>query len=80
MNVPTLIAKPHSSNYHGWQYSEISSAPYLTGSTGKLWNNMRDLEAILKNFDTFKFAPREWVVENMSDSVTSAKLICNINV
>ena len=76
MDVPTICFEPH---YYKWKYGDfayeeaenISTCPYLTEKTGCTFMELSELEEILRSMDTYrsKFAPREWVLENMTDEV-----------
>lgn len=78
MDVPTLCwncKEPHE--YLGIYYPFSSACPYLTDATGFEWKTLKDLEMLLKKighiFD--HCYPRQWVLENMTDTIVVQKLI-----
>jgi hypothetical protein len=82
MNIPTLVWDIQEPFYwgdaEGWP---ISSAPYLTAKTGKFWRNLDELGRILKYIDITLavMRPRSWVLKNMSDEVSTQRLLAIIN-
>lgn len=77
MDVPTLAWNPKELIDHGRIYSEVSSCPLLTLSTGLDWKNLNDLEDQLKNFEELgkKFAPRKWVLDHLTDKISAQILL-----
>lgn len=68
MNIPTLVWAPGTAFiYNRW--IPVSSAPYLTQATGVFWQTVNDLNAILISYNELKrrFAPRNWVLNYMTD-------------
>lgn len=55
----------------------ISTCPYLTKETGTTFFELRELEDILKKMPELlpTFAPRKWVLENMTDEVCARKFL-----
>lgn len=77
MNVPTLVWNPkthESSKYAGF---EVSSAPYLTTTTGNDWQTAEELEALLSGLRNrlLTYSPRRWVLDNMTDAIAAQKLL-----
>jgi len=81
MDVPTLPWNPKSTVILGHQCDYVSSCPYLNDKLGKDWKTLNELEAILQSIDVFLFscAPREWVMNFMTDEVSVKELIKIIN-
>ncbi|MBY0110250.1 MAG: hypothetical protein K2X90_04015 [Candidatus Babeliaceae bacterium] len=82
MNIPTLVwdcQKPLE--YLGKTYHIVSSCPYLTEQTGKRWKELKELEELLKNIESYwhEFNPREWVLNNMTDEISVNLLLKIIN-
>jgi hypothetical protein len=82
MDVPTLVwdlGLPFSA--YGRQYSEISACPYLTLFTGYSWKTLADLEKLLQKLEQQNLlqscAPRQWVLEHMTD-VKSAQMLMDV--
>mgnify|MGYP005627443865 CR=1 FL=1 len=80
MDVPTLVWNPQdvlfTKNNHTYKNN---ACPYLTNETGITWKNISELEKILKNIQTDKYAfkPRLWVLKHMTD-VISAQTLLNL--
>jgi len=74
MNVPTLVIDNRIRTVEGMRV-EISTAPYLSAATGRFWTEPEELEACLDRSALAAFAPRGWVLENMSDRVAADKLL-----
>lgn len=77
MNVPTLVWDPGELHAHGRIYSTVSACPYLTQSTGCTWQQITELKNILENLPQYMFAPRQWVLDCMTDRA-SAHMLCTI--
>ena len=76
MNVVTFPWNPKERVNRGRVYSSVSSCPYLTSQTGKDWKTIQQLELILRNVDQFDlYAPRQWVLDNMTDMISAQLLI-----
>lgn len=82
MNVPTLVWDPRYLNEHGKIYTSVSSCPLLTKKTGRTWKDLESLKNLLSKLDLSKFAPRNWVLSNLTDKHSASlimKLIEEIN-
>ena len=78
MNVPTLVWNPRSdASWRGRSFIAGSSAPYLTVATGLPWVTTDELENAMRDALSRRdqFAPREWVLSNMTDAICSANLL-----
>lgn len=77
MDVPTLVWQGGHLKGHGWKYSSVSSAPYLTTSTGKFWADSEQLEKQIQGClkKKLKFGPRDWVLRNQTDLLSAKSLI-----
>lgn len=77
MDVPTLVWDPKKLTYKGRVYSSVTSAPYLQPKTGLKWKQIDELIRLFDRIDSdaVSFAPREWVLENMTDSVSAKYLV-----
>lgn len=74
-DVPTLILSKEGTIYEGRPLF-LKSAPFLTPSTGALFDNFGDFQ---HQFDLWRhglhaFRPRQWVLEHMSDEVSARDL------
>lgn len=79
MNVPTFVWNPGIFYWDGKNY-DASSAPYLNESTGKFFINLQNfIEIYNQNYLENKFAPREWLLNNLSDEKCAEKLLSIIN-
>lgn len=87
MDVPTICFE---SNYYMWKDGEhiveeaenISTCPYLTKETGLRFTELSELEEILKKMPELQptFAPRKWVLENMTDEVCARQFLQTVGV
>lgn len=77
MDVPTLIWDPQELIAFNRKFSEVSACPYLHNQNGRNWKTLESFECLLKTIMFQQFAPRTWVLENMSDPV-SAKMLISI--
>lgn len=77
MNVPTLVWNVTNATINGRKYTNVSSCPYLSKDTGKIWKDVNDLRIQISSFGALskKFKPRDWVIQNMSDQISSQKMI-----
>lgn len=80
MDIPTFVwnsKEPLIINNR--LYSEYSACPYLTPDTGLKWRNLEEFEILLHQMPQklASFHPREWVLKNMSDTV-SVKILLSI--
>lgn len=81
MNVPSLAWNPKELTANNRKYSECSACPWLTPATGLDWNSFEEFEALLQRMpqNLMSFHPREWVLENMSDTATARILLSIID-
>lgn len=78
MDVPTFVWNPQELTINERRYTESSACPYLTPHTGIDWKNLEEFEALLQAIhpeDMNLFHPREWVLDNMSDTASAAILL-----
>jgi hypothetical protein len=81
MDVPTFVWDPRAqTDWNGWTFQAGSSAPYLTPRTGRAWQTLGELNAVLDSFARKKerFAPRAWVLESMTDAICAQRLVDTI--
>lgn len=77
MDVPSLVWNPRGeASWRGRSFIAKSSAPYLSAATGRDWVTLDDFDRVLREAisNRASFAPRKWVLANMTDSICSAKL------
>jgi len=74
MDVPTLVLHRERRLING-RNLRISTAPYLSPSTGRFWTGLEELPALLRSFDATAFSPRAWVLENMTDRLAAESLL-----
>jgi len=74
-NVPTLISQFEFHSYKGRRYRG-SAAPFLTPATGLFFNDLDHFKEQFAHWQTHRdqFMPRKWVLEHMSDEVSSRLL------
>ena len=77
MDLPTLVWDPGELVYNGRRYDPVSSCPYMTDATGLRWKSFDELEHLLtrKVWAELRFAPRVWVLENMTDELCAQHLL-----
>ena len=77
MNVPTLVWEAKVFFDWGRWYMEASSCPYLNNQLGADWGDLIDLQILLKKIHGKlpSYAPRKWVLKNMSDEISAYDLI-----
>ncbi len=77
MNVPTLVWNPEKLVAHGRIYSQVSSAPYLTSSTGYFWKTIDELWELLSRLinNSFRFRPRNDVLEHFTDKRVAQNML-----
>ncbi len=77
MDVPTLVWNPKELAAHGRVYSTVSACPYLTDLTGLDWVSLEEFDKVLGEIEIKlnAFKPREWVLANMTDEVSSQLLL-----
>lgn len=80
MDVPTLVWNPGKRLIAGRMHDPVSAAPYLTSYTGAFWKEMHELEYLLEHIDDVlcPCAPREWMLENMTNEITVQRLLQDI--
>lgn len=79
MDVPTLIWDPGELVLAGWRFEAVTSCPYLSAQTGRRWQTIQEFRSILQQNSKESYAPRDWVLENMSDEVCAARLLAIIS-
>jgi hypothetical protein len=79
MNVPTFVWQKKILKINNVNYKYTSAAPYLSAKTGNFFNNIQQLNKIVKDYykNRLKLVPRKWILKNMTDKI-SAKNILNI--
>lgn len=72
--IPTLVWARGRMVYRDMVY-DTSSAPYLSGQTGRAFRTVAELAALLADWDALapSFAPRRWVLEHMTDEICAAR-------
>ncbi len=77
MDVPSFVWDPGTLTYLGRSYSVVSACPYLTESTGNSWKQLEELDQLIRKFgqNKYTFTPRQWVLNNMSNAVTTQYLL-----
>ncbi len=80
MDVPALVWNPAQRHPVLGDLSD-SPAPYLTSATGLMWTSLNELTGILKNLPENLAAcrPRQWVLNNMTDSIAARNYLTIIN-
>jgi len=81
MDVPTLAWNPKSwHDWDGYTWTDNSSCPYMNPMVGLDWQEIDGFRNIVRSFDEISktFAPRRWVLLNMTDKVSVEKLLSNI--
>lgn len=74
-DVPSLVWNPGYVLLKGKTY-QTSAAPYLTEHTGRFFGDSAGLGRLLRSeLQSASFAPRQWVLENMSDEVCARALL-----
>ena len=81
VDVPTFIWESNTTICRGREYSSLT-APYLNSQNGIYF---KDLEDFKKKFTLwingqFKFSPRNWLLENMTDEICAKKLMSLIAI
>jgi hypothetical protein len=66
-NVPTFVYSVNELKMTNFKVS-CSSAPYLSCHTGVFFNSLLELQLKLESFESFNFTPRNWVLDNLTDS------------
>ncbi len=82
MDVPTMC---YETNYYRWEdenrlleiRGDQLSCPYLSDETGEVFSDMKDLDAILDQWDVKLSgkSPRRWVEMNMTDEVCARQFV-----
>jgi hypothetical protein len=75
VNVPTLIYRQDKIYYKG-RHSRSSTCPYLSNQTGIFFRDLAEFDCALRQWQCTRsnFAPRQWVLRNMSDVVRCSEL------
>lgn len=75
VDVPTFIWRNNTNTINGRTF-DTSSAPYLAEQNGCFFDDLKDFEQLLTDweFGNLDFSPRQWVLDNMSDEVCVRKL------
>lgn len=79
-DTPTLVWDPGNFHWLGRNYLS-QSAPYLTEKTGKKFRDFADFQALFENADPVQnaaYAPRRWVLDNMTDEICAKELLAII--
>ncbi len=76
MDVPTFVWNPKKPHPHFADMTD-DPAPFLSKATGEYWENVEQLKSLVTSLTSNKFSPRQWVLQNMTDSVC-AKLFLNL--
>lgn len=81
MNVATLVKYDNTWVGPDGRNHVASSSPYLTNETGVFFKNNDELYSLLQDWRLKKlsFSPRSWVVDNMSDEISSRNLLSLIS-
>jgi hypothetical protein len=74
MNVPTFVID-NRRRMIGGRPVQVSTAPYLTAATGRFWKDPEELACHLDASMLGEFAPRTWVLANMSDLLCARQLL-----
>jgi glycosyltransferase involved in cell wall biosynthesis len=77
MNVPTVVWDPQAlAEWRSRSFRSRSSAPYLSGETGRAFRAIDELEETLgRTLDSLaSFQPRAWVLRHMTDAVCARQL------
>lgn len=74
MDVPTLVLHRDERVING-RNMRVSTAPYLGSLTGRFWSTLEELRTLLTEIDQGDYAPREWVLENMTDRISAQQLL-----
>lgn len=77
MDIPTLVWDPGQLCARGKVYNQVSSCPYLNNKLGLRWKTIEEFENMVVQFLTgfYKFRPRKWILENMTDKISARKLL-----
>ena len=76
-NRPTWVFNPGYWLDHEGRAHHASSAPYLTEECGHTFTNLIELEILCNrwNVGELQYAPRQWVVEHMTDKICASRLL-----
>jgi len=70
MDVPTMA-------YRAPGLETVATVPYLTAATGQYWSQTDELIELLKGVPQAAYAPRDWVLANMTDKICAAQLLAS---
>lgn len=76
MDIPTWVHVADSWDSPGGSAYPASAAPYLSSYTGAFFSDERTLKALRDQWarKALAYAPRNWVLANMTDTLCAAKL------
>lgn len=76
MDVPTIVWNPGYFFTNGINVVS-SSSPWITSETGSLFRDKFEFEIKLNEINNLKtnYCPRKWILENMTDSISSKKVL-----
>lgn len=75
MDVPTYVWDPQEFTAGGWTYDPVTSCPYLSEQTGKRWKTIDQLKDLFRWQTVRSYAPRDWVLSEMTDELCMEKLL-----
>jgi hypothetical protein len=77
MDRPTLVWASNEPVLDWRGPTTTASCPYLTDATGASWKTLAEFDSLLSGIEERLpgFSPRRWVQANLSDQVTTAKLL-----
>jgi hypothetical protein len=81
MDVPTFVFENNQSiNIAGGDLLDYSSAPYLSNSTGTYFNTLDNFKVSFNRFyfGDIKYSPRDFVVKNFTDLMSTKYLLDKI--
>ena len=81
MDVPVLAWNPKGSvSYLDYEYTDVSSCPYMNPWVGKEWVRIEELEEMVTHFSEIstEFQPRRWVLLHMTDKVSVEQLLVQL--
>ena len=77
MDVPTLVYRINTFKVDDWEWEGSLTAPYMTKSCGKYWDELSDLSQQLDEIVLGKanYSPREEVVKAHTREAATEKLL-----